>query len=94
MTFVLTAVEFGVWSALGESYPTTGFSAAYTLAHELGHSMGMRHDGFPNNDCQANQPFFKPRAGEESQSAGYVMVMRRDGFLNKNCQAEAVRTQK
>jgi hypothetical protein len=70
MTFVLTAVEFGVWSALGESYPTTGFSAAYTLAHELGHSMGMRHDGFPNNDCQANRPFLYLGRGKSLNQPG------------------------
>ena len=26
-------------------YPTTGFGAAYVLAHETGHTLGMRHDG-------------------------------------------------
>ena len=29
-------VEFGVVGALNTYYPTTGFSAAYTLAHEIG----------------------------------------------------------
>ena len=29
-------VEFGAVGAVGTNYPTTGFGAAYTLAHEIG----------------------------------------------------------
>ena len=29
-------VEFGAVGAIGTNYPTTGFGAAYTLAHEIG----------------------------------------------------------
>ena len=29
-------VEFGTVGAIGTNYPTTGFGAAYTLAHEIG----------------------------------------------------------
>ena len=35
---LLIAVEFGVVGAIGALYPTSGFSAAYTLAHEIGNT--------------------------------------------------------
>ena len=41
----LSSVELGVVGAIGALYPTTGFSAAYILAHEVGHTLGMKHDG-------------------------------------------------
>ena len=34
-------VEFGVVGALNTYYPTTGFSAAYTLAHEIGEKYSL-----------------------------------------------------
>ena len=35
----LHLVEFGAIGAIGTNYPTTGFGAAYTLAHEIGISI-------------------------------------------------------
>ena len=34
--FMFYLVEFGTVGAIGTNYPTTGFGAAYTLAHEIG----------------------------------------------------------
>ena len=75
-------VEFGVVGALGNSYTTTGFSAAYTLAHELGHSLGMKHDSF---SCQTG-----------SQS-GTIMSSTRSGggqTVWSPCSGEKVRDNK
>ena len=36
LSLTLISVEFGVVGAIGALYPTSGFSAAYTLAHEIG----------------------------------------------------------
>ena len=37
--YFLHLVEFGAIGAIGTNYPTTGFGAAYTLAHEIGISI-------------------------------------------------------
>ena len=42
-------VEFGTVGAIGTNYPTTGFGAAYTLAHEIGKlSVGISQFRYEN----------------------------------------------
>ncbi len=36
--------ELGVAATDGRPYPSTGFTAVYVMAHEIGHNLGMFHD--------------------------------------------------
>lgn len=99
-------VEFGVVGALGNSYPTTGFSAAYTLAHELGHSLGMRHDSF---SCQTGsqtgtimsrtrsvrgQTIWSPCSGQKvRENKRLVCLADRPHVLNSQLQWDHSKTQ-
>lgn len=54
-------VEFGVnfgrklvnsGDSINNNNPTRGFASTWVATHEIGHSLGLHHDGFPfNRDC-------------------------------------------
>lgn len=60
--------EFGTSDMLGRPYPSAGFTSVYILAHEIGHNLGMHHDGTGNN-CARDGYIMSPSRGTNGEAS-------------------------
>ncbi|CAH2050237.1 unnamed protein product, partial [Iphiclides podalirius] len=59
--------EFGTSDLLGRPYPSAGFTSVYILAHEIGHNLGMHHDG-TGNSCARDGFIMSPSRGTHGEA--------------------------
>ncbi|GBP29273.1 A disintegrin and metalloproteinase with thrombospondin motifs adt-1 [Eumeta japonica] len=59
--------EFGANDAFGRPYPSAGFTSVYILAHEIGHNLGMHHDG-TGNSCATDGYIMSPSRGTSGEA--------------------------
>ncbi|XP_059608052.1 A disintegrin and metalloproteinase with thrombospondin motifs adt-1-like [Phlebotomus argentipes] len=71
--------EFGATNSLGKPYPSTGFTSVFILAHEIGHNLGMHHDG-TGNSCPKDGFVMSPSRGTDGETTWSA------------CSADAVRS--
>lgn len=59
--------EFGSINQFGRPYPSSGYTAVYILAHEIGHNLGMSHDS-SGNSCSKEGFVMSPSRGTQGET--------------------------
>ncbi|XP_059475973.1 A disintegrin and metalloproteinase with thrombospondin motifs adt-2-like [Neocloeon triangulifer] len=59
--------ELGTVNTFGKPYPSAGFTSVYVLAHEIGHNLGMHHDG-TSNSCAKEGFVMSPSRGTQGET--------------------------
>ena len=75
--------EIGVLKRDGKPYPSTGFTSTFVMAHEIGHNLGMHHDG--SSGCAANGYMMSASRGTKGEVPWSSCSRRVIQSLNMDC---------
>ncbi|KAJ8880452.1 hypothetical protein PR048_016922 [Dryococelus australis] len=65
--YACVIAELGTTNVFGKPYPSAGFTSVYILAHEMGHNLGMHHDG-SQNTCPKDGFIMSPSRGTSGET--------------------------